>query len=40
MEERVDELGSESEETGHIVLQRGVDVVVFIGSELEILLQL
>ena len=40
VEKRVDELCGLDEESGELILHRGVDEVVLIGRDLEVLLQL
>ena len=40
MEKRVDELCGLDEESGELILHRGVDEVVLVGRDLEVLLQL
>ena len=40
VEEGVDELGSLHEESRELILHRGVDEVVLVGRDLEVLLQL
>ena len=40
MEEGIDELSRECHEPREIVLQRGVDIIIFVGRQFKVLLQL
>ncbi len=40
VEEGIDELGREGHEPREVVLQRGIDIIILVGRQLKVLLQL